>query len=296
MSASPHGLRIVAYCVRPQAYQLIADWCARGGHKLQLIVTSPGPKSRPTPTFRDVLEAVPRTQEVLITTRMQRPVSLIRELQPDLIVSFTFPYRVPPDVVAIPKYGAVNLHPAPLPLYRGPNPLRSIYDGHPTLGSTLHWIAPEYDSGDILAQSSCPLPEDRSMESLMGAWAGTMRPALEQGIARALAGDPGMPQDESRASYGATFTAEERWLDWCQPAALLQGRATVLAMNTEGLEDHAAPGCMAHIDGTPYAIQRVTPLPGMLPPLPSGTVLAVAGGTFTLCCADGVLQVQAAPL
>lgn len=285
-------MRIVAYCVRPQAYQLIAGWCAANSHKLLLVVTSPGPTSRPTPTFREVLAAAPRTQEILITTRSQRPVPLIRELQPDLIVSFTFPYRLPPEVVTIPKYGAVNLHPAPLPRYRGPNPLRSIFDGYPMLGSTLHWVAPEYDTGNILGQVCCPLPDDRSMQSLLGAWAGTMGAALEQGIARALAGDPGTPQDESQASYGGTFTVEERWLDWDRPAALLQGQATVLAMNTEGLEEPGAAGCMAVIDGTPYAVQRVTPVHRMAPPSPPGTVLSATDGTITLCCADGVVQVH----
>ncbi|HEY7293734.1 MAG TPA: formyltransferase family protein [Dehalococcoidia bacterium] len=296
MSASRAGLRIVAYCVRPQAYQLIAGWCAREAHTLPLVVTSPGPKSRPTPTYREVLAAAPRTQEVLVTTRMQRPVPLIRELAPDLVISFTFPYRVPPEVVAIPKYGAVNLHPAPLPLYRGPNPLRSVYDGHPLLGSTLHWTAAEYDTGNVLAQTTCPLPEDRSSESLFGAWFSTMQPALEQGVARAVAGEPGTPQDEARASYGGVFTAEERWLDWNLPATLLQGRATVLAFNTEGLDDHSAPGCLAQIDGAAYAIQRLTPLRGVAPPAPPGTVLSTAGGVITVCCKDGLLQVEAMPI
>src|SRR5579885_2081998 len=170
MSESPAGLRIVAYCVRPQAYELIAGWCARNGHTLLLVVTSPGPKSRPTPTYREALA-------------------------PDLVISFTFPYRVPPEVVAIPKYGAVNLHPAPLPLYRGPNPLRGVYEGHPLLGATLHWIAPEYDTGNILARATCPLPDDRSVESVFGAWIGTMQQAFVEGIPRALAGEPGEPQD-----------------------------------------------------------------------------------------------------
>ncbi len=295
MPASPDGLRIVAYCVRPQAYQVIANWCARHGHRLLLVVTSPGPRSRPSPTYHEVLNAVPRTQEVLVTTRMQRPLPLLRELAPDLIVSFTFPYRLPPETISIPRYGAVNLHPAPLPAYRGPNPLRGIYDGYPTLGSTLHWTAPEYDTGNILAIATCPLPEDRSFESVFGAWAGTMGPVLEQGVPRALAGDPGTPQDESQASYGGTFTMEERWLDWNLPAALLQGRATVLASNTEGLEGDAA-GCMARIDGTAYGVQRVTPLPGIAAPAPPGTVLAASGAVVTLCCAGSVVQVQTAPL
>jgi len=296
MPGRPARLRVVAYCVRPQAYELIAGWCAREGHTLLLVVTSPGPKSRPTPTFREVLAAAPRTQEILITTRMQRPVPLIKELAPDLVISFTFPYRVPPEVVAIPKYGAVNLHPAPLPLYRGPNPLRGVYEGHPLLGATLHWIAPEYDTGNILARVTCPLPEDRSVESVFGAWIGTMQRAFVEGIPRALAGDPGTPQDESQASYGGVFTMEERWLDWSLPAALLQGRASVLAFNTEGMDDHDAPGCLAQIDGVAYAVQRITPLRGVAPPAPPGSVLARTGEVITLCCGDGVLQVQVAPL
>jgi methionyl-tRNA formyltransferase len=296
MPAETESLRIVAYCVLPQAYQLLAGWCADNGHKLLLVVTSPGPRSRPTPGYRGILSAAPRTQELLVTTRMQRPLPLLRALQPELIVSFTFPYRLPAEVVTLPKYGAVNLHPTPLPKYRGPNPFRGMYEGYPTIGSTLHWTAPDYDTGNILAQTLCPLPDDRSAETLLGAWFGTMRPTLDQGIPRAIAGDPGTPQDESQASYGGVFTAEERWLDWKLPAALLQGRAVVLDLNTEGMADHDAPGCTAQIDGAPYAVRRITPLPGIPPPAQPGTLLAAADGIFTLCCADGVLQVQAQPL
>ena len=76
----------------------------------------------------------------------------------------------------------------------------------------------------------------------------------------------------------------------------MQGRATVLAFNTEGMDDHDAPGCLAMIEGVACAVQRITPLRGVPPPVPPGTVLARAGETVTLCCGDGVLQVQTAPL
>jgi methionyl-tRNA formyltransferase len=296
MPATPDSLRIVAYCVLPQAYQLIAGWCADHGHKLLLVVTTPGPKSRPTNSYRGILDAAPRDQEILVTTRMQRTLLLLRELQPDLVLSFTFPYRLPAEVTTIPRYGGVNLHPTPLPAYRGPNPFRSIYEGYPTLGSTLHWIAPDFDTGSVLAQTLCPLPDDRSIGPLMGAWFGTMRPTLEQGIPRALAGEPGTAQDESKASYGGFFTPEERRLDWNTPATLLQGRAVVLNLNSEGQADHDAPGCTAVIDGAEHAVQRITPLAGLIPPAAPGTVLARTAGAVTLCCADAVLQVEMRPL
>ena len=296
MAGSSDSLRVVAYCVLPQAYQLIAGWCADHGHTLQLVVTTPGPKSRPTGSYRGIVEAAPRDQEILVTTRMGRALSLLRQLQPDLVLSFTFPYRLPAEVTTVAKYGAVNLHPTPLPAYRGPNPFRSIYEGYPTLGSTLHWLSPEFDTGNILAQTLRPLPDDRSIGPLLGTWFGTMRPTLELGIPRAVAGDPGTPQDEREASYGAFFTAEERRLDWDTPAALLQGRAVVLNLNSEGQADHDAPGCTAAIDGAEHAVQRITPLAGVAPPAAPGAVLARADGAIVLCCADAVLQVEARPL
>lgn len=291
MTTAPTGLRLVVYCVRPQAYDVIAGWAARHGHKLLLIVTSPGPASRPTPTYHEILAKTPPKQDIFITTRMQRPVPLLRELAPDLVLSFTFPYRIPPGVVAIPKYGAVNLHPAPLPLYRGPNPLRLFYDGHPVVGSTLHWTAAEYDTGNILAKVEAPVPEDRSIEKLMGAWMSTMGPALEQGVARAVAGDPGEPQDEAQASYGGRFTAEERLLDWNLPAALFQARAGVLAFNTEGTD---GPGCLVELGGRTYAVRRVERVPDITPPAAPGTLLERADGALTVCVADGVVRVAAA--
>ena len=296
MVTEAKSVRLVAFCVLPQAYQLLSGWCAERGHKLLLVVTTPGPRSRPTPGYRGIVEAASRTQDVLITTHMQRLPPLLRTLQPDLILSFTFPYRLPADVLAVATFGAVNLHPTPLPHYRGPNPFRAMYEDHPMLGSTLHWTDAEFDTGNVLAQTLAPLPDDRSAPSLLGAWFSTMRPTLDAGIPRAIAGEPGTPQDESQASYGGIFSAEERWLDWNLPAKLLQARSVVLDLNKEGMDDRAAPGCLARIAGTPYAVQRVTPLAGVAAPAAPGTVLAVDGDCATLCCADGVLLVQARPL
>ena len=72
---------------------------------------------------------------------------MIAALAPDLIVSATYPHRIPPEVTAIPRYGAVNLHPSPLPRGRGPNPQRLIYEGDPIIGGTLHRMSPSSTPG-----------------------------------------------------------------------------------------------------------------------------------------------------
>jgi methionyl-tRNA formyltransferase len=279
------GLRVVAFSVIPPAYQAIREWAAHYDHKLVLLITTPGPTTRRSTTYRDIVSMSPPEQDILITTRLKRTARFIKELSPDLILSFTFPYRIPPEVTSIPRFGAVNLHPAPLPLYRGPNPMRMIYDGHPTLGATLHRTEEDFDTGVIFSRHERPMPRDVTFENVFAVWRETMTRALDEGVRRAVAGEPGIPQDHSQASHAAQFTEQEHWLDWNLPVRLLQCRATALTF---------FDSARATIDGKPYTVQRVTPLPNVPAPAAPGTVLARADGAFILCAADGVVQVQVA--
>jgi hypothetical protein len=90
------GLRIVTFNVLPLAYGAVARWAEENGHTLALVVTTPGPSTRRMPMYTRVVGMAPPTVDVLVTTRLRRvALPLIRELRPDLIVSFTFPYRIP---------------------------------------------------------------------------------------------------------------------------------------------------------------------------------------------------------
>lgn len=77
----------------------------------------------------------------------------IKRVKPDIICSSLFNRLIEPEVFNIPEYGAVNIHPALLPAYPGPNPLFWQYyfmdlDG----GITIHFIDKGEDTGDIIAQ------------------------------------------------------------------------------------------------------------------------------------------------
>lgn len=282
------GMRIVTFNVLPIAYGLVARWAEEQGHTIALVVTTPGPSMRRTPTYRGVIEMVPPGGDVLVTTRLRRvALPLIRELRPDLIVSFTFPYRIPPEITAIPRYGAVNLHPTVLPAYRGPNVARPIYEGFPQIGATLHWTAEEYDNGRILSQHAAPLPEEVTAEALMTAWAPPMVRTFAQGVERAVAGDPGTPQDESHATYAAPFTEEEHWLDWTETTRTILRKTTALNM-------FAPRSAKARIAGEPYRVQHIEPLPDVRTTSP-GTVLTRTEDGFVIGVGDGSVQVVVAP-
>jgi len=80
------GLRIVTFNVFPPAYGLVAGWAARHGHRLVLLVTSPGREGeRYGLGYRELVAAVPGDQDVLITTRLRRTAApTIAALAPDL--------------------------------------------------------------------------------------------------------------------------------------------------------------------------------------------------------------------
>ena len=228
-SDQPRGLRVVTFNVLPVAYESVARWAARHGHRIVLIVTTPGPPARRSTSYRGVVAQAPPETDILVTTRPRRvALPLIRALEPDLIISGSFPYRIPQEIVAVPRYGAMNLHPAPLPYYRGPNPLRLIYEGFPTMAATLHRIVEEFDAGPILSQPTAPLPEWVTPEWIRESLDALIERAIEEGTARAVAGELGTPQDESRATYAAAFTEGEHWLDWAEPARVLQRKSAAL--------------------------------------------------------------------
>jgi methionyl-tRNA formyltransferase len=287
--ASPEqGLRIILFTNLAPVYQLAAGWAARHGHTLRLVVTTPGPPARRSTAYRGLVAAVPPEQDVLITLHRRWLGRYLASLAPDLIVSGSFPHRIPPDVTALPRLGAFNLHPAPLPRYRGPNAMRALYAGEPTLGATLHRTEAEFDAGAILYRKEVPMPSDATPENVFAALGAVAGEVWEVGLARAIAGEKGEPQDESEATYAAPFSDDEKWLDWDQPQAELQRRAT--ALNLFG------PEAKSQVEGRPVLIERLDPLGADRPDRPVGTVLEREGEALMIVVADGLVRVRATPL
>ena len=62
----------------------------------------------------------------------------VQRLQPDLIVVASYGQFLPDALLAIPRYGAVNLHGSLLPKYRGAAPIqRAIWEGESETGGVF---------------------------------------------------------------------------------------------------------------------------------------------------------------
>ncbi|MFT3827591.1 MAG: formyltransferase family protein [Chitinophagaceae bacterium] len=90
-------------------------------------------------------------------------VQWVQQYQPDVVLVKTFPYLVPAQALSIPKYGFLNFHYAPLPEWRGANPLFWMIRNKTSMGAvTVHEMTETFDTGPILLQYAVPLSPDAS--------------------------------------------------------------------------------------------------------------------------------------
>lgn len=146
--------------------------------------------------------------------------ALLRELQPDILVVVAYGKILPDDFLALPKYGAVNVHASLLPKYRGAAPIQwAVLNGDKTTGVSTMYLAHEMDTGDVIFSRETEIGEKESSGELfdrlmiMGAdlLIDTLR-AIESGTA------PRTPQDHSKASYVSMLDKSMSPIDWRRPA------------------------------------------------------------------------------
>lgn len=225
-------LRVVTFNVYPPAYRLVAQWAHDHGHEVVLLVTLPSSGGRRYgPESLDLRGTVPDDQDVLVTRKLRTTAApVIAAVRPDLVISATFSRRIPAEITEIPRFGALNLHPTPLPRGRGPNPARTIYDGDDTIGVTLHRIEPEFDAGAMLVRLTEPLGANPTGPGIHRRWMALQRRALDIGVPRARAGEWGESQPDEDVTYAARFTPDEHWIDWREPAATIERKVAALGV------------------------------------------------------------------
>jgi len=290
----PDSWRIVVFTNIPggEIFTLV-DRVARAlGHRVVGVVTTPGPKRRRSPTYLEVVAAVPPGIDVLVSNHPARWAAMLAPLRPDLIVSGGFPWRIPGDVLTLPRLGAINFHDALLPRHRGPNATGWAFrlDDRET-GMTIHRLTPEFDRGPILAQVRVPITDDDDPESLWGRMAEFEAGMLRHALERVARGEPGEPQDEGQATEAGLFEESWRTIDWSQPARTIHNQVR----SWVGLRDIPA-GALGEIDGDLLHITRTRLIPAgsnVWQTRSPGTLLDRDDEHVIVQCGDGPLEILA---
>jgi methionyl-tRNA formyltransferase len=289
---APESWRIVVFTNIPGGviYSLVDEIVRPLGHRVVGVVTSPGPKRRRSPTYLEVVAAVSPGVDVIVSNHPERWAAMLAPLKPDLIISGGFPWRIPSEVLALPRLGAINMHPALLPRNRGPAAIEwALRNGDAELGFTVHRLSPDFDTGPILAQTRIPIADDDDIDSLVAKFGPVLPELLGQALERVARGDPGEVQDEAEATYAGLFDEEWRIIDWSQPGRTIHNQVR----SWIGVRDIPL-GAFGEVDGETLQITktRLVASESMEQgPAPPGTVLRRDGERLVVQCGDGPIEV-----
>ncbi len=224
------------------------------------------------PSLDELLRVAPPELDVVMPATRTRIAPLLGQFEPDLALCLGFPWKIPPDALATPRHGIVNGHPSLLPRYRGPSPVSwAIRNGEQEIGFTFHYMDAELDTGNILGQVRIPLDEEHGWDDLTPKLASVVGELLPGVLERVERGDPGEPQDESRATYLGAFELEYAWIDPSRSTVEVARQVRAWRFQPESVEPR---GALVELDGETVRVLRVSGEPG------AGAPLECADGTL----------------
>lgn len=136
---------------------------------------------------------------------------LVRRRAPDLIVSVACPYILKEPILNLAPKGAINIHHAPLPRYKGMMPtFWQMYHGEKTVGLTIHYMVAKLDEGQALLQDEQPFHAGESLDHLIRRSKRHGAHAMAQ-VLRQLRDGTISPRtmDQSKGSYYTFPTSDE---------------------------------------------------------------------------------------
>jgi methionyl-tRNA formyltransferase len=276
------GLRIVIASYGSPQFRLLHETLTAAGHApvAYLVSRSLHPSTAPEPDLLEATKAIvadiPPGMDLLLPGGAGTVAAMLAGYQPDVLLVFGFNWRLPHDVLKLPRLGVLNVHPSALPRHRGPSPvLWAIRDGDPFMGITVHRMTERIDAGPVLAQvDDLPIPDQVTREDIWGLTEAALPDLLGQALDSAAHGDPGTPQDESKATHAGFPPPDWYTVTWQGGRRSLHNQIRVLRYLRRG------EGPVAQFQGRTVEIH--------------GTSLTEDGGT-RIECADGPLWVTWTP-
>lgn len=258
------------------------DELLRQGAEVALIFTH---EDSPTEEiwFASVRELAERHGIPYLTSDINEPenVARLREIAPDFIFSFYYRNMIKPEVLDIPRCGALNLHGSWLPRYRGRVPVNwAVINGENETGATLHYMVEKPDAGDIVDQEKVVIAftdtafdvftkvTDAAVRVIARSW-----PLLRDGKA------PRVPMDLKAGSYFGGRKPADGLIDWTQSAVRIYNLVRGVT--------HPYPGAFTYLDGKKVTVWNAWPVKGRAEP---GQVIST--NPLLVGTGEGLLEIR----
>jgi len=191
------------------------------GHEVCGVFTQPDkPKNRGMKLQASPVKEYALTQNIPVHQPLKMrdgtAMSIIRELDPELIVVAAYGRILPNDILEYPAKGCINVHSSLLPAYRGSAPINwAVLNGDAESGVTIMHMAEELDAGDIILQDKTPIGKDETAVELYGRLAEMGAALLIRAVEQIGAGTAvRTKQDAEKVTFAPMLSRELSNMDW----------------------------------------------------------------------------------
>ena len=209
--------------------------------------------------------------------------------QPDLLVVVAYGLILPPEALAIPRLGCLNIHASLLPRWRGAAPIqRAVLAGDAETGVAIMKMEAGLDTGPVLRTRRVAIGPRTTSGSLHDVLAALGAAELVAALAQIESGEARFePQPAEGVTYAAKIDKAEARIDWREDATAIDRRVRAF---------DPWPVAEARLGEEPLKVLRARPLDdaaaGRAAGVAPGTVLGLRDDALCVACGQGVLAIE----
>lgn len=203
--------------------------------------------------------------------------------KPEIGVSAHFTKIIKHSLLTIPPMGFINLHPSPLPYYRGASPQHwQVANGETMSAVTVHYINEGIDTGNIILQVPLEIGPDDYVSDLQKKWLDIYPSIVVDAIKKITDGEASWPQPDIETQYYGILKTEDMILTEEMPVADIYNRIRAFSLPFTGAQYGNVKIFRAEI---------LTDCPDNLARMPMG-ICSSEDGKLYLKCKDGILKLK----
>lgn len=207
---------------------------------------------------------------------------LLRRAAPDVIVVVAYGKILPPEILAIPPLGGVNVHASLLPRFRGASPVQAaILAGDSETGISIMRMTEGLDEGPVYRTERQPIHPADTGATLTHRLAQSGARLLVESLPLIARGQVAAKPQEGEPVYCRVIRKEDGRIDWNRNADEIARRRRAYT---------PWPGIFTFLDGERIRIleaeaggeEHCGAQPGTIRPEPDGRFVVVAGAATSL--------------
>jgi methionyl-tRNA formyltransferase len=254
-------------------------------HRVLAVVTKPDkPKGRGQQVQPSAIKEVALEHDLYLyqPDDMKDPdfIRALRALSPDIIVVVAYGNKLPNNILDMPRYYCLNIHPSLLPRFRGPAPVaRTIMKGETVTGVCILKVTEKMDAGPILGVMRADLPENATtpeMEEILSDLGADLLLEVIAAVGDRRAVE--IPQVEREATYAKKFEKKDGRVDWRKSSLRIHNFIRAL---------QPSPCAFAFWRKNRILIHKVVPLSAKKPDRRPGTIMEVEKELIRVASGDG---------